>query len=120
MWVLHVHEPTVSAATWNRVVDVGAKGQDNGIARQAVYPIINHMLDQVNACLDHQEERNDHLPGCLQECLNPTGGPSWDPTAAQGGPKWLAAPSGALLGPPSQASTLPAWMSQGLAWALTT
>lgn len=56
-----MHEPTVSAATWNRVVDVGAEGQDNGIARQAVYPIINHMLDQVNACLDHQEERNDHL-----------------------------------------------------------
>lgn len=31
--VLHVHEPTMSADMWNRVVDVGAEGQDTGIAR---------------------------------------------------------------------------------------
>ena len=34
---------------------------------------------------------------------------SWVPAAAQGGPKRLAAPSGALQGPQGQASTLPAW-----------
>ncbi|KAJ1057584.1 hypothetical protein K5549_003237 [Capra hircus] len=34
---------------------------------QAVYAAINCMLDQVNACLDHLEDRNDHLPGRLRE-----------------------------------------------------
>ena len=71
--VLQVHEPALSAAPWNGAVDVGAKGQDDGRAEQAVYAAINCMLDQVNACLDHMEERNDHLPCRLQECLNPTG-----------------------------------------------
>ena len=31
------------------------------------------LLDQVNTCLDHLEERNEHLPGRLSECLNLTG-----------------------------------------------
>ena len=33
----------------------------------------NPMLDQVNTSLDHLEERNEHLPGHLSECLNLTG-----------------------------------------------
>ena len=27
------------------------------------------MLDQINSCLDHLEEKNDHLHACLQELL---------------------------------------------------
>ncbi|OWJ99632.1 hypothetical protein Celaphus_00009628 [Cervus elaphus hippelaphus] len=55
-----VHEPALSAAAWNRAVDVDAEGQDDGTAAEAVYAAINHMLDQVNAFLGHLEERNDH------------------------------------------------------------
>ena len=59
---LRVDKHSMSAAMWNRAVDVGAEGQDDDIAGQAVYAAINCMLDQVNACLDHLKERNDHLP----------------------------------------------------------
>lgn len=33
------------------------------------YAAINSMLDQISSCLDHLEEKNDHLHACLQELL---------------------------------------------------
>ncbi|XP_051836046.1 bublin coiled-coil protein isoform X2 [Antechinus flavipes] len=33
------------------------------------YAAINSMLDQINTCLDHLEEKNDHLHARLQELL---------------------------------------------------
>ena len=54
-------------------MDVHTEGKDDGFTREAVQAAINPMLDQVNTCLDQLEERNDHLPGHLQECLNLTG-----------------------------------------------
>uniref|UniRef100_A0A670YY05 Uncharacterized protein n=1 Tax=Pseudonaja textilis TaxID=8673 RepID=A0A670YY05_PSETE len=33
------------------------------------YAAINHMLDQINSCLDHLEEKNDHLNTQLKELL---------------------------------------------------
>uniref|UniRef100_A0A8D2QAD6 Uncharacterized protein n=1 Tax=Zonotrichia albicollis TaxID=44394 RepID=A0A8D2QAD6_ZONAL len=33
------------------------------------YAAINSMLDQINSCLDHLEEKNDHLHICLKELL---------------------------------------------------
>uniref|UniRef100_A0A8D2PRA9 Uncharacterized protein n=1 Tax=Zosterops lateralis melanops TaxID=1220523 RepID=A0A8D2PRA9_ZOSLA len=33
------------------------------------YAAINSMLDQINSCLDHLEEKNDHLHVCLKELL---------------------------------------------------
>lgn len=33
------------------------------------YAAINSMLDQINSCLDHLEEKNDHLHACLKELL---------------------------------------------------
>ncbi|XP_045429612.1 bublin coiled-coil protein isoform X2 [Pipistrellus kuhlii] len=35
----------------------------------AEYAAINSMLDQINTCLDHLEEQNDHLHARLQELL---------------------------------------------------
>uniref|UniRef100_A0A8C4TXK1 Uncharacterized protein n=1 Tax=Falco tinnunculus TaxID=100819 RepID=A0A8C4TXK1_FALTI len=34
-----------------------------------VYAAINSMLDQINSCLDHLEEKNDYLHACLKELL---------------------------------------------------
>ncbi|KAJ1058308.1 hypothetical protein K5549_020486, partial [Capra hircus] len=42
-------------------------GKVDGITQEAVQAAINPRLDQVNTCLDHLEERNDHLPGRLQD-----------------------------------------------------
>uniref|UniRef100_A0A8C6DSM8 Uncharacterized protein n=1 Tax=Moschus moschiferus TaxID=68415 RepID=A0A8C6DSM8_MOSMO len=53
--------------------DVHMEDKEDGFAQEAEQAAINPMLDQVNTCLDHLEERNDHLPGHLQECLNLTG-----------------------------------------------
>ncbi|XP_063208972.1 bublin coiled-coil protein [Chroicocephalus ridibundus] len=33
------------------------------------YAAINSMLDQINSCLDHLEEKNDYLHACLKELL---------------------------------------------------
>ncbi|XP_027733587.1 UPF0184 protein C9orf16 homolog [Empidonax traillii] len=33
------------------------------------YAAINSMLDQINSCLDHLEEKNDYLHTCLKELL---------------------------------------------------
>ena len=41
-----MHEAALSAATWNRAVDMCAEDQDGDIAGQAVYAAINCMLDQ--------------------------------------------------------------------------
>ena len=87
-----MHEPTLSAAMWNRAVDVGAEGQDDDIAGQAVYAAINCMLDQVNACLDHLEERNDYLPGHLQECLNLAGRHILRSSSCSGRPQAIGSP----------------------------
>uniref|UniRef100_A0A8C6D7R1 Uncharacterized protein n=1 Tax=Moschus moschiferus TaxID=68415 RepID=A0A8C6D7R1_MOSMO len=82
----------LSAALWNRAVDMGAKGQEDSIAGQAEYAAIDHMLNQANACLDHLEERNDYLPGCLQECLNPTGRCILRSSSRSGRPQAIASP----------------------------
>ncbi|XP_028919218.1 UPF0184 protein C9orf16 homolog [Ornithorhynchus anatinus] len=36
---------------------------------EAEYAAINSMLDQINTCLDHLEEKNDHLHAQLKELL---------------------------------------------------
>ncbi|XP_068925621.1 bublin coiled-coil protein [Petaurus breviceps papuanus] len=36
---------------------------------EAEYAAINSMLDQINTCLDHLEEKNDHLHARLKELL---------------------------------------------------
>ena len=41
-------------------VDVSTEGKVGDFARAAVQAAINPVLDQVNTCLDHLEERNDH------------------------------------------------------------
>ncbi|XP_062497357.1 bublin coiled-coil protein [Pezoporus occidentalis] len=33
------------------------------------YAAINSMLDQINSCLDHLEEKNNYLHACLKELL---------------------------------------------------
>ncbi|XP_075026454.1 bublin coiled-coil protein [Calonectris borealis] len=33
------------------------------------FAAINSMLDQINSCLDHLEEKNDYLHACLKELL---------------------------------------------------
>lgn len=37
--------------------------------RASEYAAINSMLDQISSCLDHLEEKNDHLHACLKELL---------------------------------------------------
>ena len=51
-------------------VDVHREGKDDSFTQEAGQAAIKPMLDQLNSCLDHLEERNDHLHNCLQECLN--------------------------------------------------
>nr|KAF6283034.1 hypothetical protein mPipKuh1_001908 [Pipistrellus kuhlii] len=43
-------------------------GDQEGLLRRE-YAAINSMLDQINTCLDHLEEQNDHLHARLQELL---------------------------------------------------
>ncbi|XDA90735.1 hypothetical protein R6Z07F_020341 [Ovis aries] len=74
------------------VVDMCAEDQDGDIAGQAVYAAINCMLDQVNACLDHLEERKDHLPGRLRECLNLAGRHILRPSSCSGRPQVIGSP----------------------------
>uniref|UniRef100_A0A8C6CR96 Uncharacterized protein n=1 Tax=Moschus moschiferus TaxID=68415 RepID=A0A8C6CR96_MOSMO len=47
---------------------VGTRGEEDGFG-EAEYAAINSMLNQINSCLDHLEEKNDHLHVCLQELL---------------------------------------------------
>ncbi|XP_054249388.1 bublin coiled-coil protein [Indicator indicator] len=41
---------------------------DDGFGEEE-YASINSMLDQINSCLDHLEEKNDYLHACLKELL---------------------------------------------------
>ncbi|XP_009475195.1 PREDICTED: UPF0184 protein C9orf16 homolog [Nipponia nippon] len=48
----------------------GAGGTDGGGDNErGEYAAINSMLDQINSCLDHLEEKNDYLHACLKELL---------------------------------------------------
>ncbi|NXP64237.1 CI016 protein, partial [Chloropsis cyanopogon] len=48
----------------------GDGGDDGGDTfEEEEYAAINSMLDQINSCLDHLEEKNDHLHICLKELL---------------------------------------------------
>ena len=70
-----MQEPYVSGGHVEQGVPVGVhtEGKDDGFTQEAGQAAINPMLDQVKSCLDHLEERNDHLHSHLQECLNLTG-----------------------------------------------
>ncbi|KAM6297196.1 bublin coiled-coil protein [Aegotheles albertisi] len=60
-------------------VPVGGGGGDSDEAEETAgdgdsfgeeeYAAINSMLDQINSCLDHLEEKNDYLHACLKELL---------------------------------------------------
>ncbi|XP_039576085.1 UPF0184 protein C9orf16 homolog [Passer montanus] len=48
----------------------GDEGDEGGDTfEEEEYAAINSMLDQINSCLDHLEEKNDHLHVCLKELL---------------------------------------------------
>ena len=57
-----MHEPAVSGGHVEQgvPVDVSTEGKVGDFARAAVQAAINPVLDQVNTCLDHLEERYDH------------------------------------------------------------
>ena len=59
---MRVHEPAVSRGYVEQgvPVNVSMEGKVGDFARAAVQAAINPMLDQVNTCLDHLSERNDH------------------------------------------------------------
>ncbi|XP_064026979.1 bublin coiled-coil protein [Pogoniulus pusillus] len=42
---------------------------DGDVFGEEEYASINSMLDQINSCLDHLEEKNDYLHACLKELL---------------------------------------------------
>lgn len=46
----------------------GEDGAGDGFGEEE-YAAINSMLDQINSCLDHLEEKNDYLHACLKELL---------------------------------------------------
>uniref|UniRef100_A0A8C5J5A8 Chromosome 9 open reading frame 16 n=1 Tax=Junco hyemalis TaxID=40217 RepID=A0A8C5J5A8_JUNHY len=48
---------------------LGGGAGDEGDEGDEEYAAINSMLDQINSCLDHLEEKNDHLHICLKELL---------------------------------------------------
>ncbi|KAM9595783.1 bublin coiled-coil protein [Harpia harpyja] len=56
-------------------VAVGGSGgnededEDGDSFGEEEYAAINSMLDQINSCLDHLEEKNDYLHACLKELL---------------------------------------------------
>lgn len=55
-------------------VALGPAGRDGGDEDgdgfgEEEYAAINSMLDQISSCLDHLEEKNDHLHACLKELL---------------------------------------------------
>ncbi|XP_075295388.1 bublin coiled-coil protein isoform X1 [Opisthocomus hoazin] len=43
--------------------------EDGDSVGEEEYAAINSMLDQINSCLDHLEEKNDYLHACLKELL---------------------------------------------------
>ncbi|XP_068270230.1 bublin coiled-coil protein [Nyctibius grandis] len=43
--------------------------EDGDSFGEAEYAAINSMLDEINSCLDHLEEKNDYLHACLKELL---------------------------------------------------
>ncbi|XP_070614940.1 bublin coiled-coil protein [Erythrolamprus reginae] len=47
----------------------GEEEEEEGGFGEAEYAAINLMLDQINSCLDHLEEKNDHLNTQLKELL---------------------------------------------------
>ena len=47
-------------------VDVRTEGKDDGFTRGAVRAATYPMLDKVNTCLDHLEDRNKHLLAASQ------------------------------------------------------
>ncbi|XP_030363063.1 UPF0184 protein C9orf16 homolog [Strigops habroptila] len=49
-------------------VPVGDDGDGDSFGEEE-YAAINSMLDQINSCLDHLEEKNDYLHACLKELL---------------------------------------------------
>ncbi|NWI53003.1 CI016 protein, partial [Calyptomena viridis] len=50
--------------------DSGDDEEDGGDTfGEEEYAAINSMLDQINSCLDHLEEKNDYLHTCLKELL---------------------------------------------------
>ncbi|XP_065551437.1 bublin coiled-coil protein [Lathamus discolor] len=55
-------EPPVPAG------DGGGDGDSDSFGEEE-YAAINSMLDQINSCLDHLEEKNDYLHACLKELL---------------------------------------------------
>ncbi|XP_025915520.1 bublin coiled-coil protein [Apteryx mantelli] len=59
-------EPHVAAGAAGRDDDGDDDGDSFG---EAEYAAINSMLDQINSCLDHLEEKNDYLHACLKELL---------------------------------------------------
>ena len=73
-------------------VDVSTEGKVDGFTQEAVQAAIIPMLDQVNTCLDHLEERNDHLPGRLQERLNLAGRHILSSSSCSGRPQAIGSP----------------------------
>uniref|UniRef100_A0A8C4P6N4 Chromosome 9 open reading frame 16 n=1 Tax=Dromaius novaehollandiae TaxID=8790 RepID=A0A8C4P6N4_DRONO len=57
-------EPHVAAGAAGRDDD-----DDGDSFGEEEYAAINSMLDQINSCLDHLEEKNDYLHACLKELL---------------------------------------------------
>ena len=100
-------------------VVVHTEGKDDGFTQEAVQAAINPMLDQVNTCLDQLEERNDHLPGRLQECLNLTGIHMLSSSSHSRRPQVIGSPWWSPPRVPGPGPN-PACLSQALAWALTT
>ncbi|NXN15203.1 CI016 protein, partial [Indicator maculatus] len=47
----------------------GGRDSDSDGFGEEEYASINSMLDQINSCLDHLEEKNDYLHACLKELL---------------------------------------------------
>ncbi|KAM8796604.1 bublin coiled-coil protein [Eudromia elegans] len=60
-------EPHVAAGAAGR--DDDDSDDDGGSFGEEEYAAINSMLDQINSCLDHLEEKNDYLHACLKELL---------------------------------------------------
>ena len=73
-------------------VDVHMEGKDDSFTQEAGQAPINPILDQVNSCLDHLEERNDHLHSHFQECLNLTDRHILSSSSHSGRPRVIGSP----------------------------
>ncbi|CAI9149987.1 unnamed protein product, partial [Rangifer tarandus platyrhynchus] len=87
-------EPSVSGDDVEQhvPVDVHTEGKDDSFTQEAGQAAINPILDQVNSCLDHLEERNDHLHSRLQECLNLTARHILSSSRGSGRPRVIGSP----------------------------